>query len=759
MTAITVGAGRRSSRGRRVEWDGTPKGLRDLLSARPAAADAWWSPHLWRDDKRGVDRWQSCAAIAIDCDYQDGNGKHAALPGEVARVLLSASLPGNLYHLSPRGCRIVFVPSEPITDRVQAVAAAAGACTIVDLAIHDLGIAADTTGKTGLVVDRGASCDLARLFFAPRALVDGHQREDDVAMPSAEPVDAAELEGRALVAPPPPIAAPTRNGEARARVSTASGSADLDAAAARWNSDHPLELPRPGMGDCPACGGKGGFGALPDRPGKWFCWHATHPDTVGHKTDRGHFGDALDLEAHATGRERIAILRDGRYLAPICGATTKAGKICAATELLASGRCRVHQGSPARDRAGEDRAGATTTGVDSDPDPPTDDGSAFLTTRSFASAVAAVRHNVADVLEGRSLCLDEMLGCPALDNAQVTDSDVSRVRFLVEQRIAGARTAKGALKPCVLSCDDVRAAIVMVAEERRRHPVREYLSSLIWDGTPRIERVPAEVLRADDNPLNRAILHRWFLSAVARPMKPGCKVDTILVLVGEQGALKSTALRTLAGPEWFSDTPIDVHNKDSFASLQRTWITEWGELESLRRARDAEAVKGFLSSSVDRYRPPYGRFDATVERTSVIVGSTNRREFLTDETGNRRWWPIVVGRIDIDRLAEWRDQLWAEAMADLAAGEQWWLTTDEETDIAPRQDGHSVEDAWTADVLAWVGGRLKPSTTAEVIAGALEKKLAEWTRGDEMRVAAILTRAGYRKRKTSDGSRREWVRS
>src|SRR5262249_24412629 len=157
------------------------------------------------------------------------------------------------------------------------------------------------------------------------------------------------------------------------------------------------------------------------------------------------------------------------------------------------------------------------------------------------------------------------------------------------------------------------------------------------------------------------IMWRTMIAAVARAMKPGAKHDVMPILVGPQGIFKSTFWRTLASDPWFSDSRFVVGHRDAYLVLRGRWFVEMPELDALRRARDAEEIKAFLSSPVDRYRDPYGRTMADNPRTAIIVGTTNDDGFLSDPTGNRRFWPMRVGKIDVDWVAAHRDQLWAEA--------------------------------------------------------------------------------------------------
>jgi putative DNA primase/helicase len=139
--------------------------------------------------------------------------------------------------------------------------------------------------------------------------------------------------------------------------------------------------------------------------------------------------------------------------------------------------------------------------------------------------------------------------------------------------------------------------------------------------------------------------------------------------------LKSTALKTLAHP-WFTDDVADFGTKDAALQVAGRWIIELAELDSISRA-DVAKIKAFMSRSVDRFRPPYGRRVTEQPRQCIFAGTVNHNEYLRDETGGRRFWPIACMKIDIDKLANMRDQLWAEARDRYNAGEHWWLDTPE----------------------------------------------------------------------------------
>jgi predicted P-loop ATPase len=221
----------------------------------------------------------------------------------------------------------------------------------------------------------------------------------------------------------------------------------------------------------------------------------------------------------------------------------------------------------------------------------------------------------------------------------------------------------------------VGAPVVLDAKERPYHPVLAYLKGLSWDGTARLDTWLMDHLDCEGPPeYLRAVGRAWLVSAVARIRQPGCQVDHVLVLEGPQGAGKSRTARILAvQPDWFCGDLPDLGNKDALLQLAGKWIIELGELAAIRRA-ELERVKGFISQPSDVYRPPYARRAVTIPRQSVFLATTNESEYLRDRTGNRRFWPVRVGRIDLDALERDRNQLWAEAYLACVAGDAWHLT-------------------------------------------------------------------------------------
>jgi len=252
-----------------------------------------------------------------------------------------------------------------------------------------------------------------------------------------------------------------------------------------------------------------------------------------------------------------------------------------------------------------------------------------------------------------------------------TDTDDAGLRNFLEARYKFDAVMK------------IKDAVDLAMLKTRRHPVREYLNGLEWDGTKRADMLFIEYLGAEDSSYTREVTRKALLGAVARIMEPGCKHDHILVLVGPQGCRKSTTLAKL-GKKWFSDSLYTLAGKDAFEQLQGHWIIELGEMAAARKA-ELEQIKQFISKRSDSFRAAYARRTQEHQRQCAFFGSTNDDEFLKDPTGARRFWPVVVtdaGRVLGGRLSdETVDQIWAETVVKYRAGEEWHLRESAE-DIA-----------------------------------------------------------------------------
>jgi predicted P-loop ATPase len=326
----------------------------------------------------------------------------------------------------------------------------------------------------------------------------------------------------------------------------------------------------------------------------------------------------------------------------------------------------------------------------------------------------------------------------------------------------------------------VSRAVGAVARELRIHPVRDWLDILKWDGTPRIETWTSAYLGAEPTAFHHTIGALWLISAVARIYRPGVKADHMLILEGPQGARKSTAIKVLAGEEWFTDELPELGSKDAALHMQGVWIVEIAELDAIGRA-EVSRIKAFLTRTTDRFRPPYARYTVEVPRQCVFAGTVNPDTYLRDETGNRRFWPLRCGTIDIAALARDRDQLWAEALHRFRAGAIWWIDDPAIlADAAAAQEARYQADAWDARIDRWLthdthsvnrghagyedwqdeeferADPIRDVSVGEILEGALGIEPAKWTKGDQMRVGAWLKSRDWERYRSGTGATREW---
>ena len=287
-------------------------------------------------------------------------------------------------------------------------------------------------------------------------------------------------------------------------------------------------------------------------------------------------------------------------------------------------------------------------------------------------------------------------------------------------------------------------------------PVHQYLDGLKWDGTHRVYAWTTTYLGTPDTVFARAAGKAWLIQCVERTYKPGCQADHALVLEGDQGTKKTSALKILGG-RWFTDSIGDTGNKDTYVNLLGKWIVELAELDSMKRA-EATAFKTFISNRDDYFREPYAKLSSSHPRRCVFAGSTNEDGYLQDPTGARRFWPIPVLNVDADALTRDRDQIWAEAVVMMKAGAVGYL--DQETQqmaAKEEQEQRHSADAWESLIGQYIEDHASTSITVQALLQlALKISAGKWTRGDQMRVASCLKRLGWVKQRASVDGKRSW---
>jgi len=301
-------------------------------------------------------------------------------------------------------------------------------------------------------------------------------------------------------------------------------------------------------------------------------------------------------------------------------------------------------------------------------------------------------------------------------------------------------------------------AVDLVAAGNTYHPIRDQLDSFMWDGVSRIDDWLIKYCGCADSELTRQMGRKVLCAMVARVYSPGCKFDYVLVLEGAQGIGKSTCCEILGG-EWYGDAPIDPKDKDSIPYIHSKWVVELSEMITTRKT-EADRLKNFLSRREDDVRLPYARARQRFPRQCIFIGTINPDEigYLTDTTGNRRFWPVCCHSFDLDSLKRDREQLLAEAVLLYKKGES--LTLPLELVQESEEEAHKrlAEDPWQHIIEEWVESHLEETevTTQFLYRNALNGTLQSMNTGHQRRIARSLKNLGWIKRRGVKGI--EYVR-
>lgn len=324
---------------------------------------------------------------------------------------------------------------------------------------------------------------------------------------------------------------------------------------------------------------------------------------------------------------------------------------------------------------------------------------------------------------------------------------------------------------CITVNDSVmKSQLLHVARDNAYDPIREYLFNLVWDGKPRIASFLADFCRAelvddagnDVSEFVSMVSERWFIGAINRALHPGCKMDNVLVLEGEEERKKSMVFDVLGGA-FFSDSRISLDDKDSKLLAARTWIVELAELGAMKRT-ESEIQKAFLSARHDDFRVPYAPAVERFPRRCVFVGTTNEETYLPSMTGNRRFWPVKCNRvIDIDRVRQFRDQLWAEAVAKM--NKRYWFEPNEnekfrsitEARLTDHENLGSVQNT----ILGWwrrQKDRPREFHMDDILVAAFKFELAKLAdaKGLRNRIGRVLVRIGFQRKKVREAGEFFW---
>lgn len=269
---------------------------------------------------------------------------------------------------------------------------------------------------------------------------------------------------------------------------------------------------------------------------------------------------------------------------------------------------------------------------------------------------------------------DEMTSMPMLMEKLPGKKDLDAPRPLRDDDFITVQKYISFMELPGVALETVRNAITDNCRENEFHPVWDhYLCAIQWDGKPRLDTFLRDYFGAKEQPVEylSAVGRMFLVAMVARISEPGCQMDHMLVLEGGQGVGKTTACRILGGP-WYSGNLPDISlQKEASQHLRGKWLVEVAELSAIQRAHPA-VLKTFITNNAEQYRPAYGRMEVVEPRQCVLIGTTNDDEYVRDETGGRRFWPVRVGTIALDALLRDRDHLFAEAVAAYQANVPWW---------------------------------------------------------------------------------------
>lgn len=286
----------------------------------------------------------------------------------------------------------------------------------------------------------------------------------------------------------------------------------------------------------------------------------------------------------------------------------------------------------------------------------------------------------------------------------------------------------------------VRRAITVLSGRSTKNEPKDWMESLTWDGTPRIENFLTTHLGAQASAYTISASKNFWISIIARIYDPGCIMRTMIVLQGKQWTGKSTAFSIIGG-KWYAEVLESIDSNNFLQSLQGKLLLEFADMSGLDRS-DLNRIKQVISCRVDSFRAPYDRSPQDHPRQCVLVSTTNEGHFLRDDTGGTRFWPVEIGRIDHNLIIRDRDQLFAEAVARYKTGENWHIMPTEETEAV--QEAYRQSDEWETEIYEWI--KNNPYRTEfsvrEIGCECLKISIDRLDKGSQIRIARNLKRIG-----------------
>ena len=295
-------------------------------------------------------------------------------------------------------------------------------------------------------------------------------------------------------------------------------------------------------------------------------------------------------------------------------------------------------------------------------------------------------------------------------------------------------------------------AVLYYSRKHQRNQLTDWLDSLQWDKTPRLDHWLSRYCGAEDNIYVREVARCWLLGAVTRAYQPGTQFDHCLIFEGPQGSGKSSAIRILSNG-WFTELESFTGKESAEVLAGGVWLVELSELDGMKKS-DVESVKRFITTLTDRYRPAYGRHVVSIPRSCVFAGSTNETSYLRDSTGNRRFWPVKCADIDLEQLRADRDVLIAEAVYRYKQGESLLMNQEAKEMAIEAQEDRFQVDSWEDDISKYIENKTEVAMSDVLETGLGLENKSQWTRATEIRVGNILMRQGWKRRRVREGKQR-----
>lgn len=328
-----------------------------------------------------------------------------------------------------------------------------------------------------------------------------------------------------------------------------------------------------------------------------------------------------------------------------------------------------------------------------------------------------------------------------------TDADYSRLRIGLE---------KGGFKP--IGRELIRDIVLLVADENPFDSVTEWLSRLEWDGVPRIKTFLSDYFNAESSEYTEAVSLYLWTALAGRVLQPGIKADMVPIFVGDQGCGKSTGVAAISpSPDYFCEVSFAEKDDDLARKMRGRLVGEIGELRGLH-TKELESIKAFITRTHENWVPKYREFATQFPRRLVFIGTTNQDEFLSDDTGNRRFLPVKVSNVNVAGIKANRDQLWAEAKQMFAdSGIQF---TAAERLATSEHEQYMIKDAWQETVSRWLNEPdittgekpidKKYLTSSEVLRWAIGLDPKNIGRREELRISKTLQSLDYKKKVIRD---------